>query len=73
MVFLPPEIWDTIRFSFCPWEGDGGDGDGDDDDDGRISGPGPAPSPHMQGVAKPCGQTPHSDLEEDFVKKLIKC
>ena len=44
MVFLPPEIWDTIRFSFCPWEGDDGDGgDGDGDDDGRISGPGPAP------------------------------
>ena len=61
MVFVPPEILDTTRFSFCPWEGDGGDGGGDGDDDGRISGPGPAPSPHTQGVAKPCGQTPHSD------------
>ena len=50
--------WDLgyYQIFFCPWEGDSGG-----DDDGRISGPGPAPSPHTQGVAKPCGQTPHSD------------
>ena len=40
--------------------GEGGGGD-DDGGGGRISSPGPAPSPHTQGVAKPCGQTPHSD------------
>ena len=39
MVFLPPEIWDTIGFSFSPWEGgggDGGDGDGDGEDDEEV-------------------------------------
>ena len=55
--------YDQIFFLPLGRGGGGEDGGGGDGGDGRISGPGPAPSPHMQGVAKPCGQTPHSDMK----------